>query len=210
MKIDRVDFVKGATSLAQMPEGTTPEFAFVGRSNVGKSSLINRLLERRNLARTSQNPGKTQEINFFRVNDAFHLVDLPGFGYAKVSKRQREAWQRLIGTYLMERPQLAAVFQLVDARHDPTALDKELMMLMAESPAEHVVLLTKTDKLSGNQRGMAVRRAKKALGDLGQDKPVILTSAEDGRGREDILSWMALHLDTLGTDAAIDDSSPYI
>ena len=190
MNIDRVDFVKGATSLAHMPEGETPEFAFVGRSNVGKSSLINRLLERKNLARTSSTPGKTQEINFFRVNDAFHLVDLPGFGYAKVSKRQREAWQRLIGNYLMHRSQLAAVFQLVDARHDPTALDKELMMLMSESPAEHVVLLTKGDKLSGNQRGMAVRRAKQALLALGQDKPVILTSASDGRGRDDILTWM--------------------
>ena len=126
MKIDRVDFVKGATSLAHMPEGSIPEFAFVGRSNVGKSSLINRLLDRRNLARTSSTPGKTQEINFYLVNETFHVVDLPGFGYAKVSKRQREAWQKLIGTYLMARPQLAAVFQLVDARHDPTALDREL------------------------------------------------------------------------------------
>ena len=190
MNIEQVDFVKGATSLSQMPEDSLPEFAFVGRSNVGKSSLINRLLERKKLARTSSTPGKTQEINFFRVNSLFHIVDLPGFGYAKVSKRQREAWQRLIGTYLLGRPQLAAVFQLIDARHDPTALDRELMVLMAESPAEHVVLLTKGDKLSGNKRGAAVKRVKQVLAELGQDKPVILTSAQDGRGRDDILDWI--------------------
>lgn len=190
MTIDQVVFVQGATSLGHMPEEPIPEFAFVGRSNVGKSSLINRLFERRNLARTSSTPGKTQEINFFRVNDTFHVVDLPGFGYAKVSKKQRAAWQKLIGQYLMERRQLAAVFQLVDARHDPTALDKELMMLMRESPAEHVVLLTKGDKLSGNQRHKAISRARKTMTLIGQEKPVILTSAHDGRGREEILEWM--------------------
>jgi len=190
MTIDQVAFVQGATALGQMPEEPVPEFAFVGRSNVGKSSLINRLFERKNLARTSSTPGKTQEINFFRVNDAFHVVDLPGFGYAKVSKKQRAAWQKLIGQYLMERRQLVAVFQLVDARHDPTALDKELMMLMRESPAEHVVLLTKGDKLSGNQRHKAVSRVRKTLESLGQEKPVILTSAHDGRGRGEILDWM--------------------
>ncbi len=190
MTIDQVVFVQGATSLGHMPEEPIPEFAFVGRSNVGKSSLINRLFERRNLARTSSTPGKTQEINFFRVNDTFHVVDLPGFGYAKVSKKQRAAWQKLIGQYLMERRQLAAVFQLVDARHDPTALDKELMMLMRESPAEHVVLLTKGDKLSGNQRHKAISRVRKTMTLIGQEKPVILTSAHDGRGREEILEWM--------------------
>lgn len=190
MTIDQVEFVQGATALRQMPEEAVPEFAFVGRSNVGKSSLINRLFGRKNLARTSSTPGKTQEINFFRVNDTFHVVDLPGFGYAKVSKKQRAAWQKLIGQYLMHRPQLVAVFQLVDARHDPTALDKELMMLMSESPAEHVILLTKGDKLSGNHRQKSVSRVRKTLASLGQEKPVILTSAQDGRGREDILDWM--------------------
>lgn len=190
MTIDQVEFVQGATALGQMPDAPEPEFAFVGRSNVGKSSLINRLFERKNLARTSSTPGKTQEINFFRVNDAFHIVDLPGFGYAKVSKKQRAAWQKLIGQYLLHRPQLIAVFQLVDARHEPTALDRELMMLMRESPAEHVVLLTKGDKLSGNHRHKAIARTRKTLASLGQEKPVILTSANDGRGRGEILDWM--------------------
>jgi GTP-binding protein len=190
MTIDQVEFVQGATALGQMPEEPIAEFAFVGRSNVGKSSLINRLFERRNLARTSSTPGKTQEINFFWVNNAFHVVDLPGFGYAKVSKKQRAAWQKLIGQYLMHRPQLVAVFQLVDARHEPTALDKELMMLMQESPAEHVILLTKGDKLSGNERHKSIARCRKTLAKLGQEKPVILTSAQDGRGRGEILDWM--------------------
>ena len=132
----------------------------------------------------------TQEINFYLVNDAFHVVDLPGFGYAKVSKVQRAKWQKLIGSYLLHREQLVAVFQLIDSRHEPTALDKELMMLMRESPAEHVILLTKGDKLSGNQRHKSVSRVKKTLASLGQEKPVILTSANDGRGRGEILDWM--------------------
>jgi GTP-binding protein len=197
MTIDQVTFVKGSTKLGQMPEEPVAEFAFVGRSNVGKSSLINRLFERRNLARTSSTPGKTQEINFYLVNDSFHVVDLPGFGYAKVSKVQRAKWQKLIGSYLLHRQQLVAVFQLIDSRHEPTALDKELMMLMSESSAEHVILLTKGDKLSGNQRNKAIARVKKALAALGQGKPVILTSANDGRGRGDILDWMDTWLTAL-------------
>ena len=197
MTIDQVTFLKGSTKLGQMPEEPVAEFAFVGRSNVGKSSLINRLFQRRNLARTSSTPGKTQEINFYLVNDSFHVVDLPGFGYAKVSKVQRAKWQKLIGSYLLHREQLVAVFQLIDSRHEPTALDRELMMLMSESSAEHVILLTKGDKLSGNQRNKSIARVKKALAALGQEKPVILTSANDGRGRGEILDWMNTWLTAL-------------
>jgi len=190
MIIKDVQFVQGATSLEQMPRAPFPEVAFVGRSNVGKSSIINRLLERKNLARTSSKPGKTQEINFFLINNRIHVADLPGFGYAKVSKRQREAWQKLIGSYLMHRKQLRLVFQLIDSRHEPTALDRELMMLMPESNAEHVIVLTKSDKLSGNTRQKSVSQVRKTLASLGQDKPIILSSAQDGRGRQDMLDWM--------------------
>ena len=194
MKIEDVTFVQGATTLAQMPPAPISEVAFLGRSNVGKSSLINQLLRRRNLARTSRTPGKTQEVNFFLVNNRFHVVDLPGLGYAKVSKKQRAYWQKLIGSYMKERSQLRVVFQLIDSRHPPTELDREVMMLMPESDAEHVILLTKGDKLSGNSRSKAVEGVRKVLAGLGQEKPIVLTSAKDGRGRDEILNWIATYV----------------
>ena len=194
MKIEDVNFVQGATTLAQMPGAPISEVAFIGRSNVGKSSLINQLLRRRNLARTSRTPGKTQEVNFFLVNNRFHVVDLPGLGYARVSKKQRAYWRKLIGSYMKERSQLRVVFQLIDSRHPPTEMDREVMMLMPESDAEHVILLTKGDKLSGNFRSKAVAGVHKVLAGLGQEKPVVLTSAKDGRGRDEILKWIATYV----------------
>lgn len=194
MKIASVDFVGGYTKLSQMPEDRFPEAAFIGRSNVGKSSLINRLLQRKNLARTSGTPGKTQQINFFLVNGRFYVVDLPGFGYAKVSKTQRAKWQKTIGHYLTERETLKVVFQLVDARHKPTALDEEVMILLKESPAEHVVVLTKSDKLSGNERQKAISRVHQTMVPLGLERPVLLTSAEDGRGRPELIDWLSLYI----------------
>lgn len=191
MDIQSVTFVGGATKLGQMPEDGLPEVAFIGRSNVGKSSLINMFLQRKALARTSSTPGKTQEINFFRVNDAFFVVDLPGFGYAKASKAHRAAWQKLIGRYLTEREPLRVVFQLVDSRHEPTALDREVMILLLESTAEHVVVLTKADKLSGNERQKSVSRVRRAMLELGMERPIVLTSAEDGRGRSELWDWLS-------------------
>lgn len=172
----------------------TPEVAFIGRSNVGKSSLINRLLQRKNLARTSGTPGKTQEINFFLVNELFHVVDLPGFGYAKVSKSQRAKWQQLIGTYLVGRQQLKVVFQLIDSRHAPTELDREVILLMSESSAAHVILLTKGDKLSGNERAKSIAQVHKVMATLGKECPIVLTSASDGRGRDQIIEWLNFYL----------------
>ena len=194
MKIDHVVFAQGSTSLKNMPQEPIPEVAFIGRSNVGKSSLINRLLKRKNLARTSGTPGKTQEINYYLVNDLFHIVDLPGFGYARVSKTQRAKWHKLIGSYLIGREQLKVVFQLIDSRHAPTKLDREVIILLTESPAEHVILLTKGDKLSGNERSKSIARVTNTLLELGKERPVVLTSAADGRGREEILEWMDTHL----------------
>ncbi|NQV73004.1 YihA family ribosome biogenesis GTP-binding protein [bacterium] len=194
MKIDHVVFAQGSTSLKNMPQEERPEVAFIGRSNVGKSSLINRLLKRKSLARTSSTPGKTQEINYYLVNDRFHVVDLPGFGYARVSKAQRARWQKLIRSYLIAREQLKVVFQLIDSRHAPTELDREVILLMAESPAEHVILLTKADKLSGNERAKTIARVTKTLLELGKERPIVLTSASDGRGRDEILEWMDTHL----------------
>ena len=190
MIIREVSFVGGAVAPSGMPARGLPEFAFAGRSNVGKSSLINMLLRRKKLARTSRTPGKTQEVNFFVVNETFYVVDLPGFGYSRVAKSQRKKWQIAIGRYVTLRDPLRMVFQLIDARHPPTPLDRELMLLLKESPAAHVVLLTKGDKLSGNERGKAVRNAENALAEIHLELPVILTSAKDGRGRDDVLGWI--------------------
>ncbi len=190
MIIRDVSFVGGAVDQSGMPQDCLPEFAFVGRSNVGKSSLINMLLRRKNVARTSGTPGKTREVNFYAVNGAFYVVDLPGFGYARVAKSQRRSWQKTIGRYVLLRDPLRIVFQLIDARHPPTTLDRELMLLLKESPAGHVVLLTKGDKLSGNERARTIRNVEAALTGIHLELPVILTSAKDGRGREDALGWI--------------------
>lgn len=194
MKIRSVEFVTGATDFKGMPVDPRPEVAFVGRSNVGKSSLINMVTGRKKIARISGTPGKTTEINFYMVDDAFFLVDLPGFGYAKTSRTRREEWQLLIGNYLVGRPPLRLVFQLIDSRHEPTKLDREVFRLMRESPAAHVVLLTKADKLSGNQRQKSVAGTRKAAAAAGLELPIVLTSAEDGRGRKEVHDWIRLHL----------------
>ncbi len=190
MKIKEVKFVRGAGGWSSLPGDGLPEVAFIGRSNVGKSSLLNMLVGRRSLARISGTPGKTQEFNFYLVNGRFYLVDLPGFGYAKVSRTQRERWQRFIGRYLIEREELRLIFHLIDSRHPPTALDKEVMVLTRESDAPYVILLTKTDKLSANQRSRHVAAVKRALAEAGREAPIVLTSAKDKRGREEVLRWI--------------------
>jgi GTP-binding protein len=190
MKIRTVEFVGGAVSPAGMPTDGRPEIAFVGRSNVGKSSLVNRFLQRKRIARTSSTPGKTQEVNFFRINDSFYVVDLPGFGYARVSRSQRKKWQAAIGRYIIGREVLKVVFQLIDSRHAPTELDREVMLLLKESAAAHVILLTKSDKLSGNERVRSSRRVAECLDELHLEVPVVMTSAKDGRGRNEIVRWV--------------------
>ena len=194
MTIKNVQFVLGATRWAGLPDEGLPEVAFIGRSNVGKSSLLNMLVGRRDLARTSGTPGKTQQFNFYRVDDHFFLVDLPGFGYAKVARTQRARWQRFIGQYVTERAALCVVFHLIDSRPPPTALDREVMLLMKESAAPYIVLLTKTDKLSGNKRGKAVAQVESALLEVGREAPIVLTSAKDKRGREEVLGWIETFL----------------
>ncbi|GIV57432.1 MAG: putative GTP-binding protein EngB [Rhodothermaceae bacterium] len=190
MKMRDVQFVRGVAAWSGLPDDGLPEVAFIGRSNVGKSSLINLITGRRALARTSGTPGKTRELNFYRVDDRFYLVDLPGFGYAKVARTERERWQRLIGRYLTERPTLRAIFHLIDSRHPPTALDREIMLLAHESTAPYLVVLTKTDKLSGNGRQRAVAEVRRALSAAGREAAILLTSAVDGRGREEVLRWI--------------------
>jgi len=190
MDVKEAEFVKGAATWEQLPDDGRPEVAFIGRSNVGKSSLINMLLGRRALARTSSTPGKTREFNFYLVNDAFYFVDLPGFGYAKTAQRERARWGRLIGRYVTERETLRIVFHLVDSRHEPTAQDKDVMALMKGAPVPYVILLTKTDKLSGNGRAQSKARVQKLLAAAGMEVPVILTSSQDKRGRDEVWDWI--------------------
>jgi GTP-binding protein len=190
MDIDDIHFVKGATKWGHFPVDGRPEVAVVGRSNVGKSSLVNMLVGRRAIARISGTPGKTQEFNFYLVNDAFYLVDLPGYGYAKVARTQREYWGRFIGSYLQGREELKLVLHLIDSRHSPTSLDRDVMSMMRQSPVPYVIALTKTDKLSGNTRIKSVREVQKVTDALAMEVPVVLTSAEDRRGRDELLTWI--------------------
>lgn len=186
-------FERSAPGWGQLPDETLPEIAVVGRSNVGKSSLVNAVLRRKALARTSATPGKTREFNFYRIDDEFYLVDVPGFGYAKVARSERERWTKLIGKYVVERKALKLVLHLVDSRHEPTALDREVMALMHESKAAYVILLTKSDKISGNLREKHRRLAAAAAAEAGLEVPVVLTSAEDGRGLDEVRSWIFTH-----------------
>ena len=204
MKINDVRFALAALTWEALPPGVWPEVAFAGRSNVGKSSLLNALCGRKQVAHTSGTPGKTQALNFYTVNPnpqgdpALYLVDLPGYGYAKVAQTQRAAWQRLVGRYVTERAEarppgkapLRAVVQLIDSRHPPTPLDLELMAVLMESDALHLIVLTKSDKLSSNGRQNAVAALKRILKPYGLDVPVVLTSAEKKEGMTDVWRWI--------------------
>ena len=150
------DFVKGVVDAAGLPADERPEVAFAGRSNVGKSSLINAIVNRKGLARTSNTPGRTQEINFFDLGGRLHLVDLPGYGYAEAPKKRVEAWNRLIRDYLRGRVQLRRVFLLIDARHGVKPIDAEIMMLLDDSAVSYQAVLTKIDKLKPGDVGKAV------------------------------------------------------
>lgn len=183
-------FVKGVTQWENLLRDGRPEVAFIGRSNVGKSSLLNMLLNRKNLARTSGKPGKTREFNYYLVGDELYFVDLPGYGYAKTSKRERERWGQFIGRYLAERMELRVAFHLIDSRHPPQQMDEDVMALMRGSPVPYVIALTKTDKLSGNGRTKAVRRVQEVLERGAMEVPIVLTSAEDRRGRDEMWEWI--------------------
>ncbi|MFL5576730.1 MAG: ribosome biogenesis GTP-binding protein YihA/YsxC [Gemmatimonadaceae bacterium] len=166
------------------PEATLPEVAFAGRSNVGKSSLINRLLHRKKFARVSNTPGRTREVNFFRVNDRFVLVDLPGYGYARVSKERKAAWRPLIEGYLRHSPELRGIVQLLDVRREPTGDDLEMLDFLAELGVPTVIALTKVDKLAPRERGTRVREVASSLS-LDPEQ-VIPFSAVTSEGRDEL------------------------
>lgn len=164
MKIKSLELEAVAVKQEQYPSVDLPEFAFAGRSNVGKSSFINSMLGRKNLAHTSGKPGKTRTINFYRINDTLRLVDLPGYGYAVASKKDKDEWAVTINTYLANRENLKELILLVDMRHEPTAQDKEMYSWIVESGYAGLIVATKADKLSRTQRPKAISTIKKALG----------------------------------------------
>lgn len=182
-----LDIVCGVTST--LPETDVPQVAFAGKSNVGKSSLINALMNRKALARTSASPGKTQTINFYNVNDAMYLVDLPGYGYAKVSQSVKEQWGKLIERYLKRSRQLKAVFLLVDIRHDPSTNDKMMYDWIVHNGYQPIIIATKVDKLKRSQVQKHVKALKDGLNLLPGTR-VIPFSAETKQGREEIWELM--------------------
>ena len=163
MIIKQADLIISAGFASQFPASVFPEIAFAGRSNVGKSSLINALLARKKLAHTSSKPGKTQTINFYLINSAFHLVDLPGYGYAAVSKVKKAGWGELIDQYLKNRPGLGLVVHLVDARHEPSALDKQMAEVLRTCNIPSLVVATKRDKLARSVRMRQAQMIKDSL-----------------------------------------------
>ena len=190
MEIKSAEFVISNTNVAKCPDGNKPEYAFIGRSNVGKSSLINMLTNKKGLALTSQTPGKTMLINHFLINDEWYLVDLPGYGYAQRGKEGREKLRKIIESYVLEREQLTNLFVLVDCRHEAQKIDLEFMEWLGENGIPFAIIFTKTDKISKGrlQENFRLYEAK-LLEQWEELPPVFFSSSEKKEGRDEILDY---------------------
>ena len=186
LNVETARFVTSATNVAGRPLPRLPEIAFSGRSNVGKSSLLNVLLRRRKLALTSSRPGKTQMLNFFNVDDACYFVDLPGYGYARAPERVRRGWRPMVEGYLRDSIELRGVIQLLDSRHPPTALDRQMLAFLGSVRVPTLVVLTKVDKLGAAERDARMRGLRDEL-DLDDEEQVVPFSAVTREGRTEIL-----------------------
>lgn len=191
MVIKTATFVKSSGKWQECPEPNMPEYAFIGRSNVGKSSLINAMMNHKDLAKTSQTPGKTQLINHFLVNENWYLTDLPGYGYAKVSKVQRKDFEKLITNYILNRRNLVNLFVLVDVRHNPQKIDLEFIQWCGESGVPFSIVFTKSDKLKPREVIKNVENYKAELHKTWEDLPELyVTSAEKKEGGDEILNFI--------------------
>jgi GTP-binding protein len=200
MKIKTANFVVSNTNVNKCPPEKLPEYAFIGRSNVGKSSLINMLTDRNKLAKTSNKPGKTQLINHFIINDEWFLVDLPGYGYAQVSKKQRSKFQDIIYDYFSKRLQLVCTFVLIDARHDAQKIDLEFMQFLGEHSIPFCIVFTKKDKLSKTQVVKNIAKYKKQMLQFWESMPTnFISSAVDKTGKDDILNF----IQTINSDLSL-------
>ncbi len=194
MKITSAEFLLSATSLGQLPKDQYREVAFLGRSNVGKSSLINKLVNRKSLARSSSVPGKTRELNYYFINKQYYFVDLPGYGYAKVPEQIRSSWGKLIEEYLKERKGLSLVVQLIDSRHEPSELDLMMVGWLDYYDIPFVVVMTKADKLPRSKMPMYVRNVEIAFQKFSLCRGVIPFSSVTGEGRPELLGLIEEHL----------------
>ena len=192
MKIKKAEFVISNTDYRLCPKNNLPEYAFIGRSNVGKSSLINAIVNNKKLAKTSSTPGKTQLINHFIINEQWYLVDLPGYGYAKTSKSQRALFHEMISNYLLNRSSLIALFVLIDSRHKLQKIDNEFMIFLAENQIPFAIVFTKIDKLGKNIIKKNIENFKKEMLKNWEEIPeVFLSSSESRLGIKEITSYIA-------------------
>ncbi|MCB0458822.1 MAG: YihA family ribosome biogenesis GTP-binding protein [Flavobacteriaceae bacterium] len=192
MKIQSAEFIVSNTNVDKCPKDLLPEYAFIGRSNVGKSSLINMLVDRKNLAKTSGKPGKTQLINHFKINDKWFLVDLPGYGYAQVSKDKRQTFQKFITAYFLKRKQLVCIFLLIDSRLEPQKIDLDFMRFLGENEIAFCIVYTKSDKLSSSKLNKNMQVYQQELFKNGWEgiPQTFVTSATAKTGREELLNFI--------------------
>lgn len=191
MEIVKAEFVGSSPDVGKCPGPNKHEYAFIGRSNVGKSSLINMLTNRKGLAKTAVKPGKTQLINHFLINESWYMVDLPGYGYARTSKTSRGQFEKLIRDYILKRENLICLFVLVDSRHEPLQIDLEFMEWLGENGVPFVMIFTKADKLTASQRVKCIDEYHKVMLDTWESTPLaFITSSEKRFGREEVLDYI--------------------
>ncbi|MBQ1938126.1 MAG: YihA family ribosome biogenesis GTP-binding protein [Bacteroidales bacterium] len=204
MKITEALFAGSSTSISERPKQVFPEFAFIGRSNVGKSSLINMLCQRKGLALTSSKPGKTRLVNHFLINRSWYLVDLPGYGYAKMSGNEKKKLQQVIRNYINLSPDLVMLFVLIDSRHDIGQIDMDFLFELGEGQIPFAIIFTKGDKLSAKALNEQVERNKQAILEHWESlPPTFISSSESRLGREEILDYIESVLNNLNNTSAI-------